>query len=657
MKKLTIYIMMFCLLVNTGGVVKASTEHVNFKKENITEYDIRMKQDLLCLMMAYPEYVTNVERQDNGLVYLVMKSGKKILYDDKKTKNFEQKLANTDLQDMMDQIYPLSPIKNVMDKDFDPGRFRTYELLKEVYGGSKEQIQPNLKNVNVGYKKYQFNGNNNAAEALKEVMEELTPLAQKRGDIGANAFPAGGTFNYRYIKGTNRLSPHSFGIAVDLKVDKRDYWKWNSKEVGEKRLASYPKEIAEIFEKNNFVWGGKWSHFDIMHFEYRPEIVLKARYFWKKQDEEKVWYDGVPCDEDFVKSSIEKINKALDSSTIDTSAAVIDDEEKKELTDCIKQIFENRNKAIVSRDLELIESIYDTKTKYGTWAFEHEKRKVEYIHNWEQKQGVKFIDITPKVIVKSIKGSGDKFSIYLICSTEYKYVYEDNPEELNRSRTGTYHVLNIKKNDDGCIITKEWYKDPFADSLNLGNLKVDSIREHILAQNSRDLSDMGERRIKAIEYADKYCGAASEEQFGFKYNKKYRNYNPQGGDCANFASQILFEGGGFKKNRAWNYDGRGATGPWLNADKFKNYMIHSGRASLIAYGNYEKVYKASYKLLPGDFVAYEKKGDITHISVVTGADSKGYSLVTCHNSDRDRVPWDLGWSDKNMKFWLVRVHY
>ena len=40
--------------------------------------------------------------------------------------------------------------------------------------------------------------------------------------------------------------------------------------------------------------------------------------------------------------------------------------------------------------------------------------------------------------------------------------------------------------------------------------------------------------------------ASAENEF--KYNKKYRDYNPQGGDCANFASQILFEGGKFKKN-------------------------------------------------------------------------------------------------------------
>ncbi|MGK0468356.1 amidase domain-containing protein [Clostridium sp.] len=333
------------------------------------------------------------------------------------------------------------------------------------------------------------------------------------------------------------------------------------------------------------------------------------------------------------------------------------DDEKKEVTSYIQQIFQKRNKAILSGDLELIKSIYNMDTKYGTWAYEFEKRKMNYVNKWAQKQGVKFIDITPTVIIKRIKGNSPNFSIYLLCSTEYKYVYVNQPEVVNTSRIGTYHVLQVTREDNSFIVSKEWYKDPFGDSLNLENIKADSIKEYILSQNARDLSTLNERRIKAVEYADKYCGAATTSQHDYKYNKNYRDYNPQGGDCANFASQILFEGAKFKKNGAWNYDKNGATKSWLNADGFKRYMVYSGRASIIAYGSYDKVYKASYKLLPGDIVAYEKKNDITHISVVTGSDSRGYSLVSCHNSDRNKVPWDLGFSNKNIKFWLIRVHY
>ncbi|WP_079423529.1 amidase domain-containing protein [Clostridium oryzae] len=333
-------------------------------------------------------------------------------------------------------------------------------------------------------------------------------------------------------------------------------------------------------------------------------------------------------------------------------------EDTSEIAEAVKDIFKNRNDAIITKDLELIKSIYDLKTKYGTWAFEYERKKLQYIINWEQRQGVKFIEIKPNLVIRRIrKRSDNKYSINLLNSTEYKYIYEDRPEEINTFRIGTHHTLQLMNEGGFLVITKEWYKDPFADSLDADNSKKEAVKQYILSQERRDFSAIPARRMNAMEYAYKYCGAASEEKDGYKYNRKYRNYNYMGGDCANFASQILFEGGKFRKNSAWNYDKSGATGAWVNADRFKNYMLNSGRASLIAYGSYDRVYKASYKLLPGDFVAYEKKGDVTHISTVSSADSRGYSLVTCHNTDRKDVPWDLGWSNRKIRFWLVHVHY
>lgn len=325
----------------------------------------------------------------------------------------------------------------------------------------------------------------------------------------------------------------------------------------------------------------------------------------------------------------------------------------------VENIFLIRNKAILTQDLDSIQALYNTDIKFGQWAYEYEQKKIKYINNWAEKQGVKFIDIIPNIIIKKIVPSKnkDKYSLYIMCNTEYKYIYPGDESKVNSSRIGTYHSMQLSKENDEYIITKEWYTDPFADSLSLENIKADKIKEFISSQPPRDMSGIGERRLASIDYAMKYCGAATLEEYQYKYNKDYKNFNCEGGDCANFASQILHEGGKFKETSAWNYDKGDVTGPWVNADKFTYYMLNSGRASVIAKGNYEKVYKASYKLLPGDFVAYEKKGDITHISVVTGADSKGYSLVTCHNTDRNNVPWDLGWSDKKITFWLVHVHY
>ncbi|SKA78902.1 D-alanyl-D-alanine carboxypeptidase [Clostridium sp. USBA 49] len=301
MKKIALFIMLMYTLICNSYAVKA--------EGNASDYDINMKRDILILMMAYPEYAVNLEKDNNGYVYLIMKSGKKILYDDKKIKNFEQKLNNPDLEDMLEQIYPLCPIDDVMEKNFDPGRIRVYSLLNEVYGSSKKAIESNL--VNVEKINCRFNKNNKAAESLKNVMDELLPLAKGNSKISSCIYPLSGTYNYRVISGTGRLSPHAFGNAIDLARDNRDYWKWASIEQGRNRIKSYPKEIVEIFEKNNFVWGGKWNHFDILHFEYRPEIILKAKYFKDFYKKGEKWYEGIPINDENTKDNIKKIEAVL----------------------------------------------------------------------------------------------------------------------------------------------------------------------------------------------------------------------------------------------------------------------------------------------------------------------------------------------------------
>lgn len=322
----------------------------------------------------------------------------------------------------------------------------------------------------------------------------------------------------------------------------------------------------------------------------------------------------------------------------------------------LDEMFKIRSKAFLDNDLKLIETLYNKKTKFGIWALEHEKKKMKYLHDWADKQGIKFTDIKPKVKIYQVKERGSGYLINFIASTEYHYHYENQPEITNFFRIGTYHSMNLDNVDGQWLISKEWYTDPFADSLNTDNIKVDEFKQYLLNSSPRDFSKLNKRRISAVEYADRYCGAAADEQYGYSYNKKYKNYNPLGGDCANFASQILYEGGKFKQTGAWRYEKDGSKA-WVNAHAFNSYMLYSGRGSLIARGTYNQVFKASFKLLPGDYIAYEKKGKVVHISVVTGADSKGYTLVNCHNTDRYRVPWDLGWSDKGIKFWLVRVNY
>lgn len=344
------------------------------------------------------------------------------------------------------------------------------------------------------------------------------------------------------------------------------------------------------------------------------------------------------------------------NSLVSKSTVYIDDSMKEFLTSKVQDIFRERNNAILDENVEVLDKLYDKSVRNGQWAYEHEIKKMKYLHNWSDRQSVDFTKVDSQLVIRSIKEKGNGYTLNILASTEYEYKYLDNPEINNTFRIGTYHSLDLMPKDDKLVITKEWYTDPFADSLHLDELKSEEIKKIISSGEYKDLSSLNERRIKAVKYADEFCGAASLPKYGFQYNPKYRNYNSLGGDCTNYASQIMYEGG-FKKNGTWNYrDGSGSKA-WVNAQAFKDYMLYSGRASLVASGSYDKVLRASYKLLPGDFIAYEKKGKIVHISVVTGIDSKGYILVNSHNSDRYRVPWDLGWNNKDIKFWLIHSHF
>ncbi len=323
----------------------------------------------------------------------------------------------------------------------------------------------------------------------------------------------------------------------------------------------------------------------------------------------------------------------------------------------LQEIFENRGSFLLDEDREALKDLYNTEVRSGLYAYEHELTKMRYLHMWSKKQAVEFKSINSEVVVRGAKVKGEGYTVSLLVATEYSYSYENEPNKVNSFRIGTYHTLDLVPYKEKWAIAKEWYNDPFADSLHLDEIKSQEVRDIILIAESKDFSDLSEGRINAVKYAYKYSGAAALPEYGFQYNPDYRNYNSLGGDCANYASQILFEGGQFKKNTTWNYEKNKGSRAWINASSFNSYMLNSGRGSTIARGSYQQVLKASYSLLPGDYIAYEVKGKVTHISVITDADTKGYALVNSHNTDRHRVPWDLGWSDKGVVFRLVRVHY
>src|SRR5262249_55650282 len=163
---------------------------------------------------AYPHDFEGAARDAKGAVVLRFK-GREFLYDDGKSKSFAELLNAPDIKDTFSQTYPLhNPIDN-LPENFDPGRFRVEELFKTLYGATESEVMRNCVTVNFCGNKVKFNARCGAADALTAVGKDLDILFSKRSDLKEYVTHLGGTFNWRFIAGTKRLSNHSFATAID----------------------------------------------------------------------------------------------------------------------------------------------------------------------------------------------------------------------------------------------------------------------------------------------------------------------------------------------------------------------------------------------------------------------------------------------------------
>ena len=160
----------------------------------------------------------------------------------------------------------------------DPGRVRSMSFFKKMYGAIKEEVESNLVAIQWMPKsrnrRILVSSVNGVDRQLAKVSSDLEKLPRALRKFCAKVC---GTFNWRNIAGSDQLSAHAFGIAIDINVANADYWQWDLEKHGEANFVNrFPREVVEVFERHGFIWGGKWEHYDSMHFEYRPELLMAA---------------------------------------------------------------------------------------------------------------------------------------------------------------------------------------------------------------------------------------------------------------------------------------------------------------------------------------------------------------------------------------------
>jgi hypothetical protein len=195
-----------------------------------------------------------------------------------RARNAEGEQAETAIVELFEQRYRRGPIEPPA-RDYDPGRVRSEPLMKATYGHDAKEVAAALVPVQVGGHTFSVH------RRIRGPLERVAKRLQSAWDASLATYfeRPGGTFNWRTIAGTQELSNHAWAVALDLNVSMAHYWRNEgaaaaSSAKGLRWQNRYPARIVDAFEAEGFIWGGRWYHYDTMHFEYRPELLDPSCY-------------------------------------------------------------------------------------------------------------------------------------------------------------------------------------------------------------------------------------------------------------------------------------------------------------------------------------------------------------------------------------------
>ncbi len=223
------------------------------------------------LLRAYPDMLAGFDGTD-----LIWRDGTRMpvgvgLPD----KSMQEQLRHGSILDQLRLAYPAGAALPPAPEQ-DPGRVRNRAFFDKMYGDCRAgEVASKLVSVVWLPKTW---GHTVSITSINGVDRRLAAISRELDELPADdkkyLHPLGGTYMCRPVADTGQPSMHAWGAAIDINTAWSDYWLWHRSAGG---LAPYinrvPPDVVAVFERHGFIWGGRWAHFDTMHFEYRPELL------------------------------------------------------------------------------------------------------------------------------------------------------------------------------------------------------------------------------------------------------------------------------------------------------------------------------------------------------------------------------------------------
>ena len=238
--------------------------------------------EVAALLVKYESFIEEVTHMDDDVGFLI---GDTWIYFRDGRMLTKESIRYQDRYKSIFYDYTLGRVTKL--PEYEELTLRSPDFLNHLFGTNEIKLRERCDWV--PFLNHNAYMNNFCERALRNVEVEILKAAKNDQEVQAfiENLKTIYSFQQRKIRGTENTSYHSYGLALDLVPTSynRKYvnWKWSTAFIDEWQLIplekrwSPPQVVIDAFEKNGFVWGGKWIHFDAVHFEYAPEIILLAQ--------------------------------------------------------------------------------------------------------------------------------------------------------------------------------------------------------------------------------------------------------------------------------------------------------------------------------------------------------------------------------------------
>ena len=286
-------------------------------------------------------------------------------------------------------------------------------------------------------------------------------------------------------------------------------------------------------------------------------------------------------------------------------------------------------------------------------------------------------DVTTRIERENtVRNPDGTLTLYVNEWTFYDYDdLSDGAGGLDVSGFGTWHILTVAEGPDGYKILSDEYDE--SDMLGINTLSQEHLQE-LLDRASADavpeyaaepadtasllaISYYPDYNVQAaVDYSEKYWGGlpgktyeeGDKEDSNEAYNSAYANFNPYGGDCANFTSQSIYAGGMPQvvtkaySNDGWYYKtstDRSAT--WTGATNLHHWMRDNRGHCVTASKTTVFTGSPVFYSLTGysnDTTRNSKAENISfaHAVLCVGTNSAGTPIINSHNRNRWHAMWN-----------------